>query len=129
MKSIKPGRFNSAQGVLVSLFGVLFSIFWTVMAFKSNAPFFFPIFGCFFIIMSLMQLYKNIHNTTSKDRYSEYDIVDSKEERDPWDDRVLKKSNQLYIEEKTDILYCPYCGTKLESSFDFCPKCGKKLPF
>ena len=134
MKSIKPGRFNSAQGALGSVFGVVFAIFWTVMAWRMGAPFFFPLFGVFFIIMSLTELYKNLHNATQKDRYSEYDITDSHEELDPWDERVKRNDNSQprineYIRTDNTDLYCPYCGSEIGSDFEFCPKCGRKLPF
>lgn len=134
MKSIKPGRFNSAQGALGALLGVVFAIFWTVMARRMGAPFFFPLFGVFFIIICLTELYKNIHNATQKDRYSEYDITDGREELDPWDEKLKRSENSDYrgdgyrIKEGT-AAYCPYCGSELGSDFEFCPKCGRKLPF
>ncbi len=91
MKSFKPGRYNSAQGVAASIFGIIFAIFWTVMATKMGAPIIFPVFGIGFIIMMITELVKNVHNVTNENRYSEFDIVDSSEEQDPWNRKIEKK--------------------------------------
>ncbi len=137
MKSFKPGRYNSAQGVVVSIFGIVFAIVWIVMAVNMGAPIIFPIFGVGFIIVLITELVKNIHNTTSENRYSEFDIVDSTEEPDPWNEKM----NNDYGKEQhisngnisnvisNKIVYCPYCGFKIANDFEYCPKCGRKLPF
>lgn len=137
MKSFKPGRYNSAQGVVGSIFGIVFAIFWIVMAVNMGAPIIFPIFGIGFIIMLVMELVKNIHNVTNENRYSEFDIVDSSEEQDPWNREMGKKQqiedssfgDNLYNTTIEDMVYCPYCGLKIGNDFEYCPKCGKKLPF
>lgn len=137
MKSFKPGRYNSAQGVVGSIFGIVFAIFWIVMAVNMGAPIIFPIFGIGFIIMLVMELVKNIHNVTNENRYSEFDIVDSSEEQDPWNREMGKKQqieessfgDNLYSTIAEDMVYCPYCGLKIGNDFEYCPKCGKKLPF
>lgn len=135
MKSIKPGRGPSAMGVLSSLFGVIFSIFWTVMAVQVGAPFFFPIFGVMFVIMSVVSVFYNLKNATGENRFSEYDIVDEDEESDPWNLKDSSTNRQseynAYSKEygTNDYKYCPYCGRELSENFEYCPKCGKKLPF
>lgn len=130
MKSIKPGRYNSGQGIIASIIGLVFAVFWTITAAISGAPVIFPIFGAGFIVLMITELVKNIHNFTQKNRYSEFDIVDSSREPDPWDE----KNHGAYNEEQyaeadgQDVLYCPYCGVKLARDFEFCPKCGRKIP-
>ncbi|MBE3518942.1 MAG: zinc ribbon domain-containing protein [Firmicutes bacterium] len=32
------------------------------------------------------------------------------------------------VEEEDVAAFCPYCGQKVGSDFNFCPRCGKKLP-
>ena len=64
MKSIKPGRYNSGQGIIASIIGLVFAIFWTYTAATMGAPVIFPIFGIGFIILMVTELIKNIHNFT-----------------------------------------------------------------
>ena len=121
MKSIKPGRGPSMMGAISSLFAALFGVFWSVMALKSGAPFFFGLFGLFFIGMALGQAWYNYHNATNKNRFSTFDIVDE-EELDPLDPRRLEHPSAAKGG------YCPYCGAPLQGDFRFCPDCGEKLP-
>ena len=41
--------------------------------------------------------------------------------------KLLKKENVAYVEDKNKILFCPNCGTKLEGDNKFCPECGTTL--
>ena len=85
--------------------------------------------------MLVLELVKSIHNFTNKNRYSEFDIVDSTEEPDPWNQRYSQAYDYTEPEYNYDVqdgestIYCPYCGVKLAPDFEYCPKCGKKLPF
>lgn len=118
MKSIKPGRGPSAMNALGSLFGVVFGIFWTAIAVISGAPFFFPIFGVFFVIMGLVQFFYSLHNATSENRFSEYDITENGEEKDPWDKNFRKDAQRG----ENSGGFCPYCGQETEAGYEFCPK-------
>ena len=130
MKSIKPGRFNSGQGIIGAVFGIIFAIFWTIMTASVGAPIIFPIFGIGFIVLMVTELIKNVHNFTNKNRYSAFDIVDSTEEPDPWNEKFCSQQTDMdFYTENKESIYCPYCGAKLAPDFEFCPKCGKKLPF
>lgn len=127
MKSIKPGRGPSFMGGVASLFGIVFGIIWTIMAVSAGAPFFFPLFGLFFIGIGIVNAVYSFKNATGEHRYSEYDIVDSREEPDPWNTRFgadAPKADDL----GEPFAYCPYCGAKLGDGFAFCGKCGKPLP-
>lgn len=131
MRSIKPGRGQSGMSFMGSVIGIIFGVFWTVIAFSitSNSAFgimgtVFPLFGVLFIIMGVAQAYYNYKNATGKNRYSLYDITDSSEEGDP-SDKWIKDDKET--EEDVDIKYCPYCGASLEVNFSYCPKCGKNV--
>lgn len=130
MKSIKPGRGPSFMGGLSSVFGIVFGIFWTIMAVSMGAPFFFPLFGLLFIGIGVVNAVYSFKNATGEQRCSEYDIVDSSEEPDPWNRRFGAKQAEPSPTGATDggFAYCPYCGAKLGEGFAFCGKCGRPLP-
>jgi hypothetical protein len=68
----------------------------------------------------------NFKNAKSKNRYSEYDIVEGNEEADPFNDRfgtVTEKKSK-----SSESKFCTYCGTSVKSDFEYCNNCGKKLP-
>ncbi|KQC46528.1 hypothetical protein AP057_06220 [Geobacillus sp. Sah69] len=123
MKSIKPGRGPSMQGLFGSIAAVLFGIFWMVMTFSitADSPFpaarFFPFFGLVVIAIGVFQAIYHYKNATGKQRMSLLDIVVSEKEPDPLNVRFGG-------EEKTNK-YCPYCGEHVQRDFQFCPRCGK----
>lgn len=126
MKSIKPGRGPSFMGGVMGIAGALFGVFWTVMAIAGGAWFMAP-FGLIFIGVAVFNTIYNFKNATGKNRYSEYDITDSEEEPDPWNE----KFGDIREEEKTSVTaakYCPYCGEKAEKDYKFCSSCGRELP-
>lgn len=130
MKSVKPGRGPSMMGGVMSIFMALFGVFWTVTAVSIGAGPFFALFGVFFIGAAIVQAVYNFKNATGKNRYSSFDIVDSREEEDPWNRRFGEAPPPPQNGEapQTDINYCPYCGAALQEDFAFCPKCGRELP-
>ena len=81
MKSIKPGRGPSMMGGISALFAALFGVFWIIVVLQSGGGFF-AFFGVIFIAMALVQAWYNFHNASQKDRFSSFDIVDSREEMD-----------------------------------------------
>ena len=122
MKSVKRGRGPSFRGGVGSIFVAVFGIIWTVAAaaMTQGAGIFgviFPLFGLVFIGFAVFNALYEFKNATSKNRYSEFDIVDENEESDPLNDRFGGEAE-----------FCPYCGVKINEEFEFCPKCGKKLP-
>lgn len=133
MKSIKPGRGPSFMGGIASLFGIVFAIFWTIMAVSMGASVFFPLFGLLFIGIGVANAVYSFKNATGEHRYSEYDIVDSHEEPDPWNTQYGAQAETTFNQSTADnpgggFAYCPYCGAKLGAGFAFCGKCGKPLP-
>ncbi|HEX3047366.1 MAG TPA: zinc ribbon domain-containing protein [Bacillota bacterium] len=140
MKSIKPGRGPSGMSFIGSVFAVIFGIFWTIMAFAitANAPIgairiVFPLFGVIFTVLGIVQAMYHLRNTTGKDRFSTFDITDSTEEKDPLNEWVNNKNQDLEGNDAnenqtgTEFNYCPYCGKSLNGDYLFCPKCGKSL--
>lgn len=132
MKHIKPGRGPSAMGAFGSIIAVVFGVFWTVMAASMGAPIFFPIFGVLFIVIGIVQAVYNFKNATGQNRYSSFDIVDSAEEPDPWNERFGETPEPPAGREPPEagggLRYCPYCGAEVGEGFTFCGRCGKKLP-
>lgn len=128
MKSIKPGRGPSMMGAVSALIAALFGVFWTVMAVRMGAPFFFAIFGILFVVMGLAQAWYNFRNATGKNRFSTYDIVTHEEEIDPLDPRYSREETLPRAAGPEAPAYCPYCGEPLQGDYKFCPACGKQLP-
>ena len=131
MRSIKPGRGPSFMGGVASVGAVLFGIIWTVSAASMGAPGFFPLFGVIFIIMGIVQAVYNFKNASGKNRYSAFDIVDSREEPDPLN-QIFSVAEDIDAPspeaEAGSFRFCPYCGARLGDGFEFCGKCGKRLP-
>ena len=136
MKSIKRGRGPSMMGGISSVFAIFFGIFWMIFAFSIGAgPF--ALFGLFFIAMAIISAVYNFKNATGKNRYSEYDITEGNEEPDPFNERFNTDSNYWYdyssdnnqnTTQNSASKFCPYCGTKVATDYEFCNNCGKKLP-
>ena len=85
--------------------------------------------------MAVVQGIYNFKNATGRNRYSDFDIVDSAEEPDPWNQRFGGEGAEPWETadapeppEDGAFRYCPYCGAKLGDGFTFCSQCGKKLP-
>ena len=127
MKSIKPGRGPSFMGGVMGIAVGLFGVFWTIMAVAMGAGFM-AIFGIIFIGVAVVNAVYNFKNATGKNRYSSFDIVDSTEETDPWNERFGAAAHTVPDAPGTESAFCPYCGTPVKADFEFCHKCGKKLP-
>lgn len=136
MKSIKRGRGPSMMGGISSIFAAFFGVFWMIFTFSIGAgPF--ALFGLFFIAMAVTSAIYNFKNATGNNRYSEYDITEGNEEPDPFNERFNTDSNYWYnyssdnnqtSTQNSTSKFCPYCGTKVETDYEFCNNCGKKLP-
>lgn len=125
MKSIKPGRGPSLMGGVMSILIGLLGVGWTIAA-AANGGAIFALFGIIFIVAAIMQAVYHFKNATSKNRYSDFDITDSGEETDPFNERF--GSSQNYAGTEQEHRFCPYCGTPVGEGYEFCSRCGKKLP-
>ena len=128
MKSVKPGRGPSWMGSFASLAVAIFGVIWIIAAQSMGAPAIFPLFGIVFVIVAVVQGVYNISNATRKNRFSEYDVVNSQEEPDPLNAKFQQDAPGAASKETTPAKYCPYCGAPLEGAYNYCPKCGKELP-
>ena len=122
MYSVKPGRGPSAAGVVGGIIAAIFGVGWTIGAASIGAPWFFCLFGVFFVGVAIASCFYNFHNATSPNRFSSFDIVPSAAEPDPLDRRRDAVATAAHAG-----AFCSYCGTGLSSEFQFCPKCGKAV--
>ena len=133
MKSIKPGRGPSMMGGFGSVFGIVFGIFWTVLASSMTQGFglvgvIFPLGGVLFIIMGVVKAIYHFKHATGENRYSEFDITDDTEEPDPLNRQFGSKPESTPDAPPSGSSFCPYCGAPVQNDFAFCRKCGKALP-
>lgn len=109
---------GSAIQIVMSIFVVLFGIFWTVTAYsitKNNdfMPFPFWIFGVLFVIIGLIVLGSSIFGYRLP-------IISSGKS---YEDKLPYQETPEYSNE-----FCPFCGAPVESGATlFCRKCGKKI--
>lgn len=126
MKSIKPGRGPSMMGGISALFAALFGVFWIIVVLQSGGGFF-AFFGVIFIAMALVQAWYNFHNASQKDRFSSFDIVDSREEMDPLDPRYAGQDDIPVRSSDSDApRFCPYCGAELQSDYLYLSRVRQK---
>ena len=156
MKSFKRGRGPSMMGGVVAVCMAVFGLIWTVMASRiTKDPFgdmggmagfnvsgtsgmfdsigsIFPLFGVVFMVVAIVVAVYNFKNATSKNRYSEFDIVDGHEEPDPLNQRFggepYESNEGSWQAETAESRFCPYCGAKAQQGYEYCNQCGKKLP-
>jgi len=141
MKQIKPGKGMSQMSYQGSVFAIAFGVLWTIIAaaigigaFASVGGafaiigFVFPLFGVLFIALAVKQARFHKHNATSAQPHSIVDIVDTKEDGDPFAkyDQVetARRANE---DSSADVAFCTNCGAAVEADDRFCPKCGNRL--
>lgn len=126
MKSIKPGRGPSMMSGVVGLFMIGFGILWTILA--AQASMVFALFGVLWTGIAVVTTVYHFKNATQKNRHSQFDITENGEEPDPLDRWADDRSDPEKILTSTNSKFCPYCGTAVETDFEFCNRCGKRLP-
>lgn len=130
MKSVKQGRESHFMSAVVSGLAVIFGLGWTFFVMSSGGGAF-GLFGLVFVLIGILNVIRGLRGAFSKNRPSEYDIMDSDEEPDPWNERFGNRyqttdfsANDTYGKNE----FCPFCGAAVGDNFEFCNKCGKKLP-
>ena len=108
----KERKAGKAMTLGSCIFGLIFAIFWCLMALAMGARFML-IFGIPFVGMMIYRLYVILQLSKEEPKQ------EPKKEVDPWD----RPAQQ---ERPTGNGYCPYCGSPVQESFDYCPKCGRK---
>ncbi len=104
----KERKAAQKMGVAGSIFGIVFAVFWCIMA-ASMGAWFMLLFGIPFLGLLGYRLIVILRLTQDESR--------PHREADPWDRPAPRASGEN----------CPYCGFRLESGFEFCPKCGRRL--
>lgn len=134
MKSIKPGRGPSMMGGIASVGMGLFGLLWIFFVLRMGGGFF-ALFGLVFVLIAVAQAVYNFKNATGKNRYSAFDITDSREEPDPLNLRFGQPEapagdagGPAESPEDVQAAFCPFCGTPVEENHVFCLRCGRKLP-
>src|SRR6476620_2088786 len=133
--SIKPGRGPSAFGAVGGIVGAIFGIFWTILAIAitsrapSQAPFgivkvIFPLFGVIFVIASIAKAIYNAQNATGQNRFSNYEIVPSDSEPEPFTPAAGGATGRPT---EAAAKFCSRCGAALRSGDRFCSKCGTEV--
>lgn len=113
----KERKAGKAMTVGSCIFGLAFSIFWCVaVAWMGAWPML--IFGLLFVGMMGYRLYVLL-------QMSGKDKAQKQKEADPWE-RPDERA-RFDRTEASESGYCPYCGSLVQTEFEFCPKCGRRL--
>lgn len=130
------GNKNAVEGIVFSIFGVVFMLFWIYTALKGGAYFVglaFGGFGLFSMVRNLINQIKALKNGGNVQYYDQngYDEANSS---DPWDvsypdatERygMDRYGNPINIESTRN--FCPYCGIPVKQDHVFCKNCGRQL--
>ena len=106
-KEKKAGKAMTLGGCI---FGLVFAIFWCLMAAFIGAGFML-IFGIPFVGFMAYRLYVMVQLSKEEPRQ------EPKQESDPWDQPPQAPAAGNF---------CPYCGSAIQENFAYCPKCGRK---
>lgn len=113
----KERKAGKAMSVGSSVFGLIFAIAWCVIAVSMGAGFML-IFGLPFVGMMGYRLYVLLQvskEEPGKGKPSE-----------PWD-RPDSTPRAPTGNSTAGNGFCPYCGSAVQTDFEFCPKCGRRL--
>lgn len=103
------------------VFGLVFSIFWCIMAASMGAGIML-IFGIPFVCLTAYRLYIMLKLSKKEDRKPT--VIDA----EPWEIPDRTSTGTGYTPPAGGSGYCPYCGGSIQESFEYCPKCGRKQP-
>ena len=109
----KERKAGKAMTIGTSIFGIVFLIIWTLIA-----PSFMKLFGLAGLAMMIYRLYVMIQLSNEDKK------PNSQTEIDPWDRPAISDTPQHSTDPNG---FCPYCGSAVQSEFQFCPKCGRRL--
>ena len=123
------------MGVVGAIVAGVFGVIWTASAASMGAPGFFVLFGVVFVVLAIGMGVYHFHNATSPNRMSEFDIVPSSHEPDPFARHArgaptapAPTAPAQSVPADAVTGFCPYCGAALSPEFNFCPRCGKAKP-
>lgn len=115
-KEKKAGKAMTLAG---SIYGVVFSIVWCILAARMGV-WLFVLFGLFIVGISIYRLYVCIQLTKEDKSKPQH------KEIDPWDRPAIPETPRQ-DDAPSGSGFCPYCGGSVQETFEFCPKCGRRL--
>lgn len=114
----KERKVAGSYQIGMTIFGLLFSIFWCCAAAAMGA-WIMLIFGIPFVGMMIFHLVTSIKMMRKEKEESTVD---------PWE---RPAAGQVPLQQNPSGEntggYCPYCGSAVNQVFQFCPKCGRRL--
>ncbi len=111
-KERKAGKNLTIAGCI---YGLLFSIVWCILAAAMGA-WFMLIFGIPFACLMGYRLVMCLKLAKGEKEHPP---------ADPWDRPSGQQSHPSTQDSGSG--YCPYCGSAVQTDFEFCPKCGRRL--
>ena len=114
-------KYGKASAIVGMVLAVMFIIFWTFSATMIGAPFIFPVFGVGMIIIVVLQFVGGMK------AYQAQEERRKEREQRRYEDNLFKEEYNAYKETKDKLGFCPFCGAKVERSFNYCPKCGNHI--
>ena len=112
----KEKKAGKAMTIGICIYGVVFSVVWNILAAGMGANFML-LFGIPFLILMVYRLYVCI-------QVAKEDKKPQSKELDPWERPAISEPQPTGSGKNA---FCPYCGTPVQSAFQFCPQCGRRL--
>ena len=121
----KDRKAGKSMAIGVSVFAILFVLFWCVIVSSMGA--------WFMLIPGLLMLGFLIFRLTMAIRMGK----EASKEKEPWEESGTRReytSHTQNWQSSRDSApsdrssgFCPYCGEETKDGFAFCPKCGRRL--
>ena len=137
------GNKNAIEGIIFSILGVAFMMFWIYKAIKGGAYAAGILFGGFGLFNMVRNLIYQIKSLKNKDQYGEYPPYQHSSSQnynpadsgcDPWDAEYPRYSGQYDADMYNGPVtigsgknFCPYCGIPIKADHSFCKNCGRQL--
>lgn len=120
---MKKNGFGVAYVIVFMIIFIGFLLFWIESSLAMGAPLFFPIFGIGVLVLVVLQFLAGIksHQNMEERRREQSKHVDQPMMNDyanTYDESPKQSSRNDF---------CPFCGAKIQKTFEYCPKCGNHL--
>ena len=102
---------GKTYGIAMSVFVLLFGIFWCIAVISMGAGFM-AVFGLIFVGIAAYRLVMMLKLSKEEPK-----------EKEPWE----QNQRSSYTVQPSGSNTCPYCGENVEDRFEFCPICGRRL--
>lgn len=112
----KGKKAGKAMTIGSCIYGIVFLLVWCGLAARMGV-FIMLLFGIPMLILMCYRLYVCIQ-ISKEDKQKQ-----PPKEPDPWDRPSISSAQ----EPPAGSGFCPYCGSSVQTDFEFCPKCGRRL--